>query len=148
MSLRRVAAAVLPLMAVVTIAATTRAQAPSATSAPAPKAGSRGFAYSSSLAPDEGGHQRWADYPVVRHVYTGSPALAAGLREGDVILSVNGRDGTEAEAYHNPRVGDRWTLRVQRGTREFEVSFIITERTWRTDEYVPPGVSGPPRPRR
>lgn len=137
----RVATAMLPLLAVALMATTAPAQAPSPTSAPASGAGSRGFVYSSSLAPDEDGHPRWADYPVVRHVYTGSPALAAGLREGDVILSVNGRDGTEAEAYHNPRVGDRWTLRVQRGTRELEISFTITERTWSTDEYVPPGAS-------
>jgi S1-C subfamily serine protease len=106
--------------------------------------GSLGFVYSSALAPAEGGALRWADYPLVRHVYSGSAALQAGLRVGDQILRVNGRDGTETTAYHDPRVGDRWTVVVQRGTREVEVSFVITPRTWPADEFVPPGVPAPP----
>lgn len=102
---------------------------------------SLGFAYSSNLAPDNGGEMRWADYPVVRHVYSGAPAAQAGVRVGDQILRINGRDGTETAAYHNLRVGDRCTLVVQRGTREMEISFILTARTWSLDEFTPPGRS-------
>lgn len=111
---------------------------------PAPDPGGRrggilGFVYSGAPASD--GSMRWADYPVVRHVFSGSPAQAAGLREGDAILRVNGREGTEPTAYHHPRVGQPYTLVVQRGLQELEISFTLVEPTWPASEWTPPAGS-------
>jgi S1-C subfamily serine protease len=113
--------------------------AQSGSSAEAPGRASLGFAYSSNLIDDAAGAMKWADYPVVRHVYGGSPAARAGLRVGDQILRINGRDGTEPKAYHNPRIGERCTLVVQRGTQEVEISYVLTARTWPADEFTAPG---------
>jgi S1-C subfamily serine protease len=113
--------------------------AQSRSSVEAPGRASLGFAYSSNLIDDASGALKWADYPVVRHVYGGSPAAQAGLRVGDQILRINGRDGTEPKAYHNPRIGERCTLVVQRGTQEVEISYVLTARTWPADEFTAPG---------
>lgn len=80
---------------------------------------------------------RWADYPVVVHVFQNSPALAAGLREGDVILKVNGRDGCEATAYHAHAPGTRYTLVVQRGREQKEISFVLVEPSWPDSVWTP-----------
>ncbi|HEX6036507.1 PDZ domain-containing protein [Longimicrobium sp.] len=109
--------------------------------APAPDPGGPrgaifGFVYSGR--PVDGTGMRWEDYPVVRHVFSGSPAEAAGLRVGDAILRVNGREGTEMTAYHDRRVGKAYTLVVQRGMREVEVSFTLVEPTWPASEWTPP----------
>ncbi len=117
------------------------AAAQSAAGAETAARGSLGFAYSSNLVRDESGAMKWVDYPVVRHVYSGSPAARAGLQTGDQIVRINGRDGTEPAAYHNPRVGDACTLVVQRGSSEVEITYVVTARTWPADEYTPPGQS-------
>lgn len=81
---------------------------------------------------------RWADYPVVMHVFQNSPALAAGLREGDVILKVNGRDGCEATAYHAHAPGTPYTLVVQRGREQKVISFVLVEPAWPDSAWAPP----------
>lgn len=100
-----------------------------------PRGARLGFVYSGRPA-DE--HMRWADYPVVRHVFSGSPAQAAGLRVGDAIVRVNGRDGTEMTAYHGSRVGQTYTFVVQRGMEEVEITFTLVEPTWPASEWTPP----------
>ena len=80
---------------------------------------------------------RWADYPVVLHVYQGSPAEVAGLREGDVILKVNGHDGTETAAYLEHAPGTRYTLLVQRGRQQKEISFVLVEPHWADSTWTP-----------
>lgn len=104
-----------------------------------PRGAILGFVYSGR--PDDGREMRWADYPVVSHVFSGSPAQAAGLRAGDAILRVNGRDGTEMTAYHNRHVGKTYTLVVQRGLREVEITFTLVEPTWPASEWTPPAGS-------
>jgi C-terminal processing protease CtpA/Prc len=95
-----------------------------------------GFAYSG--APDFSTvPARWADYPVVRHVYETSPAQYAGLAVGDVILKVNGRDGCETTAYHHFKAGDRLTLLIQRGREQKEISFELTEPNWPDRDWAP-----------
>lgn len=111
------------------------------TSTPAPDPGgprgSRfGFVYGGR--PADGSEMRWADYPTVRHVFSNSPAQAAGLRVGDAILRVNGRDGTEMTAYHGSRVGQTYTFVVQRGLQEVEITFTLVEPTWPLSEWTPP----------
>ncbi|HEX6036505.1 PDZ domain-containing protein [Longimicrobium sp.] len=118
-----------------------RSISPTPTPDPGGPRGSRlGFVYSGRPA-DGSGPPRWADYPVVRHVFSGSPAHAAGLRVGDAILRVNGRDGAEAAAYHNPRVGQTYRFVVQRGMREVEITYTIVEPTWPASEWTPPADS-------
>jgi S1-C subfamily serine protease len=118
---------------------TTRSFAAATSAEPSPgrKGGLLGFVYSGSLANGDDA-LRWADYPVVRHVFSGSPAEGAGLRVGDAILQVNGRDGTETTAYHGSRVGQSWTLVVQRGLEQREIRFVLVEPTWLASEWTPP----------
>ena len=77
--------------------------------------------------------------PVCDEGETASGPESVGLRVGDQILRINGRDGTEPKAYHNPRIGERCTLVVQRGTQEVEISYVLTARTWPADEFTAPG---------
>jgi S1-C subfamily serine protease len=100
----------------------------------------RGFVYHGALAQD-GGAARWADYPIVVHVFAGSPAEAAGVRVGDRVLRVNGRDGTAFGGYRGGGPGATYTLVVQRGFREVEISFVLVEPTWLASEWTPPGGS-------
>lgn len=65
-------------------------------------------------------------YPVVSGVLPDSPALAAGLRAGDVILRVDGTDvhGLQQEqtsALIRGAVGSTVTLRIRRGVSELEI---------------------------
>ncbi len=129
----------LPVCIALALASSGAACAQSGARAEAPGRASLGFAYSSNLIDDASGALKWADYPVVRHVYSGSAAAQAGLRVGDQILRINGRDGTEPKAYHNPRIGERCTLVLQRGTQEVEISYVLTARTWPADEFSAPG---------
>jgi S1-C subfamily serine protease len=129
----------IPLCIALALASSGAACAQSGARAESPGRASLGFAYSSNLIDDAAGAMKWADYPVVRHVYGGSAAAQAGLRVGDQILRINGRDGTEPKAYHNPRIGERCTLLVQRGTQEVEISYVLTARTWPADEFTAPG---------
>src|SRR5690606_16967617 len=58
---------------------------------------------------------------VVRDVARGSPAERLGLRPGDLILNLNGRDITDADAFAsiaNARP-DAWQIVLQRGGRVF-----------------------------
>jgi predicted metalloprotease with PDZ domain len=65
---------------------------------------------------------RWAlngDRPTVASVDEGSPAAAAGLAPGDVLLSVDGRDVLEGgPMFPGAAAGRRYTLRVKRGAEE------------------------------
>jgi S1-C subfamily serine protease len=61
--------------------------------------------------------------PVVRTVYPDSPGQHAGIRAGDVIIEVNGRDSRE------PRVlwmepGVRYTLRIRRDGQDLEAVVV------------------------
>lgn len=64
-------------------------------------------------------------------VLSGSPAEAAGLREGDIILELDGvrldEDHTLASLIGARQVGDTITLRVRRGEEEFTVSVTLKE---------------------
>lgn len=68
---------------------------------------------------------RPSTFPMVSCVIVGSTAARAGLRPGDTILSVNGRDPRVRGAFADRRIGARWVVRIQRGDEEREVSFVI-----------------------
>lgn len=63
---------------------------------------------------------------LVAQVYPGSSADRAGLKEGDVILSIDGRavndEGGGAFAIGTHKVGDRVPMQIQRGERQQTVT--------------------------
>jgi predicted metalloprotease with PDZ domain len=58
-------------------------------------------------------------------VIVGSPAQRAGLRPGDTIVTVNGRDPRLRGSFADRQVGARWVVRIQRAGEERDVSFVI-----------------------
>ena len=82
------------------------------------------------------GTPRWASYPDVRHVFQTSPAEAAGLREGDRIMRVNGRDALEPTSFWNHRVGERVTVQVLRGEEVKTISFVLVTPNWPDSAWV------------
>lgn len=72
------------------------------------------------LRPD--GKWASADYPVVTEIDSGSTAERAGLRSGDVILTVNGRDARLGQSSIGRQPGERRRVfRVRRGAEEKEL---------------------------
>jgi 2-alkenal reductase len=69
----------------------------------------------------------------VNEVVVGSPADDAGLREGDIILAIDGeqidrnRSFTEGLFTHKP--GDEVTITIQRGENEVEKTITLDERS-------------------
>lgn len=78
------------------------------------------------MAPD--GRVRFAEYPLVTEVARGGPAERVGIRADDVIVSANGKDAREQKALLPTRAGERFVLRVRRGSevREFTVVAVTT----------------------
>ena len=72
--------------------------------------------------PSSIGHKK--AYPVINRVDSKSPAEAAGLAAGDVIISVNGTDlSTTPSAAAGPP-GIKEVLRIRRGGEEREVVLV------------------------
>ena len=69
---------------------------------------------------------------IVRSVVPGGPAANAGLRQGDVILRVNGQDVTPEETVSyliaNTQVGSRASLDIIRGGKRQTVTVTVGER--------------------
>jgi S1-C subfamily serine protease len=86
-----------------------------------------GFIYAATPVLGADGQVRSADYPVVTEVTPGSEAQQAGLRAGDVILRVNGRDGHEAALFRKRDPGTHYHVTVRRGTEEVEMDFTFAE---------------------
>ena len=69
----------------------------------------------------------------VSGVVAGSPAADAGLREGDIVLAIDGetidqsRSFTEGLFTHKP--GDEVTITIQRGDNEVEKQVTLDERS-------------------
>ena len=104
-------------------------------SRPANQIGRLGFVWGGR--PDNTfGTLRWASYPTVRHVFQTSPAQAAGLREGDRIMRVDGRDALEPSSFWHHEVGERLTLQVLRGDEVKTLSFVLITPNWPDSAWV------------
>jgi serine protease Do len=68
---------------------------------------------------------------VVANLYNDSPAAAAGVRAGDIILQIDGNDAGSAQdslrqlATHRP--GTTVKLRLQRGTSQIDTTSRVSE---------------------
>lgn len=96
-----------------------------------------GFGYSGSPQIGANGEIRFADYPVVTKVDSGSAPQAAGIAIGDVILEVNGHDAREGHLFRDRNPGTRYLMRVRRGTEVREIGFAIPERAGGTSSSEP-----------
>lgn len=62
-------------------------------------------------------------YPDVRTVVSGSAADAAGLKVGDVIVAVDGRDMRYEDFFPVTVAGTRYVMLVRRGEEELELVY-------------------------
>lgn len=97
------------------------------TRAGTPSAGFHGMTYGGQFVM-ENGTLRLAGPPRVQEVICGSPAHRAGVRTGDLIISVNGRDPGQSGALAAHRAGLRFDLRVRRGSTVHSFSFVSVAR--------------------
>lgn len=68
---------------------------------------------------------RAAGFPTVSRVEEGSPAATAGLRVGDAIVSLNGRDSRDGPLFTRIDPGTRYVIRIRRGDEEREVTLTV-----------------------
>jgi len=64
-------------------------------------------------------------YPTVSSVVEGSAAARAGLRVGDVIVSLNGRDARRPPLLAGVSRGTEVVLRVRRGDEERDIRYQV-----------------------
>ncbi len=93
-----------------------------------------GIAYSvnaSATREDDGRViMRFIDYPSIESVEPGSPADKAGIRGGDRILSMSGRDLKDAEIDFTPMLkpGTHIPFKVQRGVETKQIDVTVEPR--------------------
>lgn len=83
-----------------------------------------GFRYGGQVTQAGDGVTRWAGYPVIVSVTKDSQAEKLGLRVGDVILSVNGRDGRESKLFPGDEPGISYEVRIRRGEEIHEFTVV------------------------
>lgn len=105
-----------------------RASAQDVSSAPARNA--RGanvgwaYAWSGGVVTGPDGAMRKRNHPRVTQVAAGSVGARAGLRVGDIIVFINGRDSRSMPMFVGVKPGDTIVLRVRRGDEEREISYV------------------------
>lgn len=70
---------------------------------------------------------------VVAHVLAGGPAAKAGIRNGDVLLKIDGSDVTQwrthpfrsSDDYYDQPAGTELTLRLARGDKSYQVNVVL-----------------------
>ena len=77
---------------------------------------------------DDNGEPIWGpveerDYPVITGVHPCSPADSAGVRVGDLLIRINGRDAREVPPpFHESKAGVVQELELRRGDEHLRVS--------------------------
>lgn len=82
--------------------------------------------------PPPGGRWMSTEFPVVVGVFRGSAAERAGLRVGDQVLAIDGRDAREWPPRESLPAGSVVDFRVRRGGREHQLRMTVgpSRRTW------------------
>lgn len=83
------------------------------------------------------GQPRLSDYPTVSRVDSGSVSAVAGLKVGDVLLSVNGKDGREAQLFRREHGETRWIIRIRREGEEKELTMEVPSAMLSTSRSRP-----------
>lgn len=96
--------------------------------------------YDGPLVPSEDGVRRALSPPVVSSIVPCSPAHRAGLEPGDVLVRVDGREGTAGMLFPNGTPGTRYRLELRRGSEEWTVFLEVGPRR----ENPPPPVTASP----
>ena len=105
-------------------------QASAQTVTSAPNARARGanvgwaYSWSGGVVTGQDGAMRKRNHPRVTDVIAASVSGRAGLRVGDVVVAVNGRDSRRMPMFDGVRPGDTIVLRVRRGDEEREISYV------------------------
>lgn len=85
-----------------------------------------------TLRPEQPAYGSVGAGSVVLRVFEGSPAMAAGIRPGDVVVAAKGRPVTQyadlAAAMLEAEPGERLVLRVARDGEEREVELVLAAR--------------------
>jgi len=93
-----------------------------------PTPGFHGIVYGGRMHYASNGEIAWDGPLTVKAVYCASPADRAGLRPGDVILSVNGRDSRRPRVLAATRAGLVFHLRVRRGSQILRITVVTAAR--------------------
>ncbi len=100
-----------------------------------------GIYYSASASAVQGNDgrvmMRFVDHPTIESVEPGSPADRAGVRGGDRMLAMAGRDLRDAEIDFTPllRPGTRIPIKVRRGVETKQLTVTVEPRP---DDYATP----------
>lgn len=97
------------------------------------------FAYDKNIVPyinKELGTKKSLDSGIyVTYVNANSPAEKAGIKEGDIILSVDGQIIEQMsdlrELIYSKKVGDIVKIKYSRNNRELEVEIQLTKKSWK-----------------
>ena len=105
----------------------TQAQHASTPAGGDPPYGCRGFAFTVSVLYAAG---KPVTHPVITQVYRNGPAERAGLREGDILIAVNGDDTLVTPPGHHWRQppGTRYVFRIRRDGEDREFTLLSGRR--------------------
>ena len=122
--------------------------------APAPK-GWLGITFSGDIMfkPTPGGGKDlmvFAEYPTIESVEWASPAQKARVKQGDILISIDGSDLTKGSASFRELLvpGKRLDLKLKRGASTINCTLVVEQRpdSWAPMPPMPPAAKRPPRP--
>jgi C-terminal processing protease CtpA/Prc len=112
-----------------------------------------GITFSQSVEPPESstrGLMVFSDYPMIEYVEWGSPAQKARVKQGDILISINGSDLTKGVAPFKELLipGRKLDLKVKRGASTVNCVLTVEQRpgSWAPMPPMPPDAKMPGRP--